>query len=76
MNLGGVHRIHGKVIHNHRLIDSYRFYTCHDYRWNAWKGSLGIVFCADDKACYVINQGIISPQICSIAFNQLLTGFD
>jgi len=74
-NLGGLHRIHGKGIHKHRLIDSYRLHTCHDHCRNAWKGCLGIVFCADDEACHVVNKGLILPQISSFPCNRLLTGF-
>jgi len=35
MNVGGIHRICGKGIHKHRIIDSYRLLTCHEHCWNA-----------------------------------------
>jgi len=75
MNLGGLHHIRGKGIHKHRIMDSYGLHTCHDHCRNAWKGCLGIVYCADNKACRVINKGVISPQISSFPCNQLVTGF-
>jgi len=74
MNWGSHHRIRGKGIHKHRIIDSYRLHMCHDHRWNAWKSCLGVVFCTDDEACHVVNTGLISPQISSFPCNQLLTG--
>jgi len=75
MNLGGLHHTHGKGIHKHRIMDSYRLPTCHDHRWNTWKGYLGVVFCADDEACHVVNKGRTSPLISSFSCNKLLTGF-
>jgi len=75
MNLGSLHPMCGKGIHKHLIIDSYRLQTCHDHRWNIWKGCLGIVFCADDEAYHVVNKRLISPQIHSFPFNQLLTSF-
>jgi len=75
MNLGGLHRIRGKGIHKHHIIDCYRFHAHHDHRRNAWKGFLGVVFCTNDEACYVLNKGLILPQISSVPYNQLLTGF-
>jgi len=74
MNLGGLHCIHGKGIDKQRILDSYTLYMCHDHCLNAWKGCLGIVFGADNEACHVINNGLISPQFSSIYWNQLLTG--
>ena len=75
MNLGGLHRIYGKGIDKHPIIDSYWLHMCHDHRWNVWKHCLGIVFCTHDEACHVFNKGLISPEISSFPCNQLFTGF-
>ena len=75
MNLGGLHRIRGKGIHKHHIIASYMVHTCHDHRRNTWKGCLGVVFCTNDEACHVVNEGLISPQISSFSCNQLLICF-
>jgi len=75
MNLGSLQTVHGKGIHNHHIIDGYRLDTCQDYCRNIWKGSLGIVLCADDEACHVINPGLISQQNSSILCNQWPTYF-
>jgi len=73
MNLGGLHRIRSKGIHKHCIIDCYRLHMCHDHHQNTRKGCQGIVFCADDEAYHVVNNGLISPPISSISCNQLLT---
>jgi len=75
MNLCSLHCIHGKGIPKHRMIDTYRLYTCHDHRRNTWQSWLGMPFCTTDEACHVVNKGLISPQISSFPCNQLLTGF-
>jgi len=74
-SLGGLYRIHGNGIHKHRIIDSYWLHTCHDHHRNAWKGCLGITFCADDEACHCVKNGLISPQISSFPCNRFLTHF-
>jgi len=65
-NLGSLHRNCGKGIQKHHCIDSYRLHTCHDHRQNAWKGCLRIVFCANNKDCHIVNNGLISSdfQLC------------
>jgi len=75
MNLAGLHRICGKGIHTHHIIDTYRLHMCHDHRWNAWKGCLQRVFCPNNEACHVFNRWLTSPQILSVRWNQLLTIF-
>jgi len=75
MNLGSLHHICGKGIYKHGIIDSYRLHTCHDHRQNAWKGCLGVVFCAVNEACHIVTKGLISPQISSFPCNRLPTGF-
>ena len=73
MNLGGLHRIHGKGIHHHWLIDGYRLHRGLDHRRNAWKSCMGVVFCTDDDSSHVVNTGLVGPQISSITLNQFLT---
>jgi hypothetical protein len=75
MNLGGLHRMCGKWIQKHHIFDSDRLYMCHDRCWNAWKGCLGMVFCANDEACNIFNKGLILPLSASCWCNQLLTSF-
>ena len=75
MNLSNLHRILGRGIHKHRMIESYSIHTCRDHRWNARKRSLGVVFYADNETCHVVSTGHISPDDSSFPCNQLFAGF-
>jgi len=75
MNLGSLHRILGKSIHKHCIIDSYRLHTSHDNRRTAGTSWLGVVFCANDETCHIVNKRLILGQISSFPWNQLLSSF-
>ena len=75
INLGGLHCIHGRGIHTHPMIDCYRLDMCHDHRWNTGRHCVGIVICAHDDACNVVNKVPISPQISGVPCNQSLAFF-
>jgi len=75
INLGSLHRICGKGIHIHQIMDSYRRHMCHDHRRNSGNRWLGIGICSDDEAFDIISKGHISPHITSFPCNELRTSF-
>jgi len=75
MNMGGLQCICGKRIHNLCISDISRLHTCRDHRQNVWKSCLGVVFCAEDEACHIINKALLSSQISSFPCHQLITSF-
>jgi len=74
MNLGSLHSIHGKEIPNQSVSKHNGFQPCHNHRRNACKSGLGIACHVDYAACRIVNKVLISPQICRLPCNQLLTG--
>jgi len=73
MNFDCLHRICDKGNYAHRKFDSYRPHMFHDYHWNTSQGFLGVGFCANNEACNVVNNRLISPPISGFPCNQLLT---
>jgi len=75
MNLGGLHRIGGDGIHTLRIIDRCGRQSFHYHCRVTRNSCVGIVICANDKACHVVNEGSLSPQMFSFPWNQWLSGF-
>jgi len=73
---GELHYCCGKGIHNTPIIERYRHHMGYSQRRIAWLDCLGVVFCRDNEASHVVNEGLILALISMFWFNQLLTRLD